>query len=69
MQHPVTVTMGVDGMTCASCEHHVTRALEQAGAAQVTASWRRGEASFAWPDGAPDGMAADRLRAAVEQAG
>jgi len=69
MQHPVTVTMSVGGMTCASCEHHVARALEQAGAARVTASWRRGEASFAWPGGAPDGVAEEGLRAAIEQAG
>src|SRR6266700_1671552 len=69
MQHPVTVTMSVGGMTCASCEHHVTRALEQAGAAQVTASWRRGEASFTWPGGAPDGVTEEGLRAAIEQAG
>ena len=58
-------TLTVDGMTCESCERHVAAALERAGAEQVTASWRAGQASFVWPDG----VAKQDLRAAVRTAG
>src|SRR5712692_8070185 len=34
----------VDGMTCPSCEHHVEKALSEAGAHDVEADFRRGEA-------------------------
>ncbi len=52
-------------MTCTDCEHHVTAALEQAGAEQFSADFRRGLARFTWPESA--GEAA--LRAAVARAG
>src|SRR6266536_1105465 len=58
-------TLTVDGMTCNSCERHVADALERAGAEQVTANWRAGQASFAWPDG----VAEQDLRAAVSATG
>ncbi|MGH2655499.1 MAG: mercury(II) reductase [Actinomycetota bacterium] len=38
--------MDVDGMTCDSCNRHVARVLAGAGAADVAADWRRGEATF-----------------------
>jgi len=38
--------MDVDGMTCDSCNRHVARALTDAGATDVSAEWRRGEATF-----------------------
>lgn len=43
--------MNVRGMTCAGCEEHVTEALKAAGAHDVTASFRRGEARFWLPAG------------------
>jgi mercuric reductase len=42
-------TLEVAGMTCTDCEHHVTAALESAGAEQVSADFRRGVARFTWP--------------------
>ncbi|MBI2238131.1 MAG: mercury(II) reductase [Actinobacteria bacterium] len=39
--------MEVAGMTCDSCNLHVARALERAGAREVAADWRKGEAVFA----------------------
>src|SRR6266498_2180359 len=62
---PRRATLEVAGMTCTDCEHHVTAALEQAGAEQVSADFRRGLARFTWPESA--GEAA--LRAAVARAG
>lgn len=38
--------MQVGGMTCDSCNTHVQRALERAGATGASADWRRGEALF-----------------------
>lgn len=38
--------MQVDGMTCDSCNTHVQRALERAGATRASADWRRGESLF-----------------------
>jgi len=58
-------TLEVAGMTCTGCEHHVTAALERAGAGQVSADFRVGVARFALPEGV--GEAA--LRAAVTAAG
>jgi mercuric reductase len=57
--------MRVGGMTCESCERHVARALESAGAREVRADWRRGEALFALPEG----VALEPLAQAVTQAG
>src|SRR5260370_41989587 len=62
---PRRATLEVAGMTCTDCEHHVTAALEQAGAEQVSADFRRGVARFTWPESA--GGAA--LRAPVARAG
>ncbi|MFS0726322.1 mercury(II) reductase [Paenibacillus sp. 1P07SE] len=42
--------INVQGMTCTGCEEHVTTALEQIGAANIEASFRRGEATFEFPD-------------------
>ncbi|MHB1592825.1 MAG: mercury(II) reductase [Streptosporangiaceae bacterium] len=58
-------TLEVAGMTCTDCEHHVTAALEGAGAVQVSADFRRGVARFAWPAGVDEAG----LRAAVTRAG
>ncbi|HXF71425.1 MAG TPA: mercury(II) reductase, partial [Actinomycetota bacterium] len=57
--------MEVAGMTCETCNLHVARALERAGAREVAADWRRGEAVFAAPDEVP----VERLAGAVERAG
>jgi len=55
----------VGGMTCEDCAHHVTTALEGAGAERVSVAWRTGEARFSWPGG----LAEDAVREAVEGAG
>jgi mercuric reductase len=52
-------------MTCDDCAHHVTAALEGAGAEHVSVTWRAGEARLS----VPDGLAEDALREAVEGAG
>ena len=39
----------VEGMTCTGCEEHVTSALENIGARNIEASFRRGEAIFDLP--------------------
>src|ERR1700738_841516 len=57
--------MRVDGMTCPSCEHHVEKALGEAGAHDVPADFRRGEALLS-VDGSPDEAT---LAAAVQRAG
>lgn len=57
--------MDVTGMTCDTCNLHVSRALERAGAREVSADWRRGEALFVAADDLPLG----RLAGAVERAG
>lgn len=43
----------VTGMTCATCEHHVSRAIEGVGGSDVTASWREGTATFTATDADP----------------
>jgi mercuric reductase len=57
--------MRVHGMTCPSCEHHVEKALGEAGAHNVEADFRRGEALLS-VDGPPDEAT---LAAAVQRAG
>lgn len=57
--------MEVTGMTCDSCNLHVARALERAGAREVTADWRTGEAAFA----AAEDVSIDRLAEAVRDEG
>jgi mercuric reductase len=59
------VIMKVEGMTCTGCEEHVTKALEDAGAKQVTSSFRKGEARFH----APQSFDLSRFSKAVEQTG
>ncbi len=56
--------MKIDGMTCTDCERHVTTALTGAGARDVSASFRRGEALFAARD-----VGAEVLNSAVSVAG
>lgn len=62
---PTRLRMRVEGMTCTSCEHHVQQALRDAGATDVDADFRLGEARFS-VSGAADEV---RLRAAIERAG
>ena len=62
---PRRATLEVAGMTCTDCEHHVTAALQQAGAEQVSADFRRGVARFTWPESAGEAG----LLAAVTRAG
>ncbi|MDP9484697.1 MAG: mercury(II) reductase [Actinomycetota bacterium] len=57
--------MDVEGMTCGHCEVSVGRALEGAGADNVGADFRRGEAVFDLPAGADP----ESLRGAVREAG
>ena len=57
--------MKVGGMTCGHCEVAVGRALEGAGARDVEADFRRGEAVFALPEAAD----VEALRRAVREAG
>src|SRR5437899_11253213 len=47
----VEYRLGVEGMTCADCERHVSEALRAAGAPDVAANFRRGEARFKAPAG------------------
>ncbi len=56
--------MTVQGMTCDSCSRHVEHALEAAGAQQVRADFRRGEAVFTFT-----GEDTKPLAAAVTEAG
>jgi mercuric reductase len=58
-------TLEVTGMTCTDCEHHVTAALERAGAEQASADFGLGVARFALPWGVDEAG----LRTAVNQAG
>lgn len=55
----------VGDMTCDDCAHHVTAALESAGAQAVSVHWQVGEALFSWPEA----IAEEDLRSAVERAG
>jgi mercuric reductase len=45
------VKVKVEGMTCTGCEEHVTKALEDAGAKQVTVSFSAGNASNSGKNG------------------
>jgi mercuric reductase len=42
--------LNIQGMTCTGCEEHVSVALENMGAKNIEASFRRGEAVFELPD-------------------
>lgn len=57
--------MEVAGMTCDSCNVHVARALERAGAREVAADWQKGEAVFS----AGEDISLDRLAEAVRDSG
>lgn len=57
--------MDIEGMTCGHCEVSVKRALEDTGARDATADFRRGEATF----DLPSGVEPETLRDAVRQAG
>jgi len=57
--------MQVSGMTCDTCNLHVGRALERAGAREVVADWRKGEALFV----VGDDVGIDRLAQAVRDSG
>jgi mercuric reductase len=57
--------MEVRGMTCDSCNRHVARALERAGARDATADWRAGQARFSVEESA----SLERLSEAVRGAG
>ncbi|WP_273844007.1 mercury(II) reductase [Rubrobacter calidifluminis] len=57
--------MKIGGMTCSHCEVAVSRALEGAGAREVSADFRRGEAVFEDPEGVDE----EGLRGAVREAG
>ncbi len=59
------IRMDVSGMTCDDCNLHVGRALERAGARDVSADWRVGEAVFA----VDEGQDLERLAQAVREAG
>lgn len=60
-----TVRLPIAGMTCAHCEATVRHALEQVGARDVRASFRRSEATFRLPPG----VTTAALRQAVQDAG
>ncbi len=59
-------TMEIEGMTCAHCEQTVSDALEKAGALNVHADFRRGEATFKIPNRGSDPAL---FREAVRDAG
>jgi mercuric reductase len=61
----VRVRLPVAGMTCDGCNEHVAGALRSAGAAEVAADWRLGEATFA----IGDDVDRDQLTGAVRAAG
>ncbi|WP_067620402.1 mercury(II) reductase [Alicyclobacillus acidiphilus] len=47
MQHEKQkVRLAMQGMTCTGCEEHVTRALQRVGAENISANFRRAEATF-----------------------
>lgn len=64
---PTTVTLQITGMSCSSCQHHVTEALEGVpGVGAVEVSLESSEATVALTD---PSIATDALVAAVEEAG
>ncbi len=65
MQQSETYRMAIKGMTCIDCEHHVTKALNSAGAFDVQASFIKGEAIFS----AGTEFSEEAARAAVANAG
>lgn len=59
------MVLEVQGMTCDSCERHVAAALTGAGARDLQADWRAGEARFSIPDEVDE----DALHEAVSASG
>ncbi len=64
-----TIRMRVEGMTCPSCEVHVSRALEQVGAIEARADFRRGEVRFRLPATFDLGALAPAVRGAGYEPG
>ncbi len=60
-----TVVLHVGGMTCDDCAHHVTAALDKAGATDISVAWQTAQAHFTWPSNMPE----TELRSAVVAAG
>ncbi len=58
------VSLGVTGMTCDDCAHHVTGAIESAGGRDVAVDWRRGTAQFTWVPEVDDTALRDAIVAA-----
>jgi len=56
----MSVELVVSGMTCDACEQHVTEALKQAGATDVSVDWRGGHATVE-PNGATNSELASAL--------
>ncbi len=54
----------IEGMSCNDCEHHIKAALAGAGADNVEASWKKGEAQFTWTAGVSDSTLKSAIRAA-----
>lgn len=46
MSEKLQVRLAVQGMTCTGCEEHVQKALDSVGAENISANFRRGEATF-----------------------
>lgn len=59
----------VQGMTCSGCEEHVATALENIGAANIDASFRRNEATFELPDNVGVEMAQKAINEAKYRSG
>ncbi|MGI9049078.1 MAG: mercury(II) reductase [Rubrobacteraceae bacterium] len=57
--------MDIEGMTCSHCEATVKRALEDTGARDASADFRRGEATF----DLPSGVETEALQRVVREAG
>jgi len=65
MAKVVRYRMEIQGMTCTDCEHHVAKALSQAGGSNIQADFRRGEAILA----ASSDFSFDAARNRVAEAG
>ncbi len=61
--------INVQGMTCTGCEEHVATALENIEAANIEASFRRGEATFELPEGVEIETAKKAINEAKYQSG
>lgn len=57
--------MAIEGMTCTSCEEHVSHALKEVGATKIEASFRKGEARFE----APEKFSKDTYEKSIQEAG